>query len=116
MFWLFLICLNHHFLWWNITVEEKESTKEKTADKSKVKDDKELVDVTLDRAIDGYTIKVNYNGNVDSVRYLLVDTPETKKADSCVQPYGEDASKRSKELVNSGKLQLEFDKGDRRDK
>ncbi|MCY9186125.1 thermonuclease family protein [Bacillus halotolerans] len=96
--------------------EQKEATKEKTADKSKVKDDKQLVDVTLDRAIDGYTIKVNYNGNVDSVRYLLVDTPETKKPNSCVQPYGKDASKRNKELVNSGKLQLEFDKGDRRDK
>ncbi|MDQ4711878.1 endonuclease YokF, partial [Bacillus subtilis] len=96
--------------------EQKESTKEKTADKSKEKDKKELVDVTLDRAVDGDTIKVSYNGNVDTVRYLLVDTPETKKPHSCVQPYGEDASKRNKELVNSGKLQLEFDKGDRRDK
>ncbi|MBJ3804020.1 thermonuclease family protein [Bacillus subtilis] len=96
--------------------EQKESTKEKTADKSKEKDKKELVDVTLDRAVDGDTIKVSYNGNVDTVRYLLVDTPETKKPNSCFQPYGEDASKRNKELVNSGKLQLEFDKGDRRDK
>ncbi|MBF8228701.1 endonuclease YokF [Bacillus subtilis] len=96
--------------------EQKESTKEKTAGKSKEKDKKELVDVTLDRAVDGDTIKVTYNGNVDTVRYLLVDTPETKKPNSCVQPYGEDASKRNKELVNSGKLQLEFDKGDRRDK
>ncbi|AXF33473.1 endonuclease YokF [Bacillus subtilis] len=96
--------------------EQKEATKEKTADKSKEKDKKELVDVTLDRAVDGDTIKVSYNGNIDTVRYLLIDTPETKKPDSCVQPYGEDASKRNKELVNSGKLQLEFDKGDRRDK
>ncbi len=96
--------------------EQKEAAKETTADKSKEKDKKELVDVTLDRAVDGDTIKVTYNGNVDTVRYLLVDTPETKKPNSCVQPYGEDASKRNKELVNSGKLQLEFDKGDRRDK
>ncbi|MGX7835678.1 thermonuclease family protein, partial [Campylobacter fetus subsp. venerealis] len=29
---------------------------------------------------------------------------------------GEDASKRNKELVSNGKLQLEFDKGDLRDK
>ncbi|WP_350253485.1 thermonuclease family protein [Bacillus halotolerans] len=96
--------------------EKKESTKEKTADKSKEKDKKELVDVTLDRAVDGDTIKVKYNGNVDTVRYLLVDTPESKKPDSCVQPYGEDASKRNKELVSDGKLQMEFDKGDHRDK
>ncbi|MBU8716657.1 endonuclease YokF [Bacillus subtilis] len=95
-------------------VEKK--TEQKEATKSKEKDKKELVDVTLDRAVDGDTIKVSYNGNVDTVRYLLIDTPETKKPNSCVQPYGEDASKRNKELVNSGKLQLEFDKGDRRDK
>ncbi|MCY8083066.1 endonuclease YokF [Bacillus inaquosorum] len=96
--------------------EQKEAKKEKVADKSKAKDNKELVDVTLDRAVDGDTIKVKYNGNVDTVRYLLVDTPESKKPDSCVQPYGEDASKRNKELVSDGKLQLEFDKGDHRDK
>lgn len=66
--------------------------------------------------MDGDTIKVIYNGKKDTVRYLLVDTPETKKPNSCVQPYGEDASKRNKELVNSGESQLEFDKGDRRDK
>ncbi|MED4816387.1 thermonuclease family protein [Bacillus atrophaeus] len=96
--------------------EQKEATKEKTTDKSDVKDDKELVDVTLDRAVDGDTIKIKYNGNVDTVRYLLVDTPESKKPDSCVQPYGEDASKRNKELVSDGKLQMEFDKGDHRDK
>ncbi|MGG1243108.1 thermonuclease family protein [Bacillus cabrialesii] len=96
--------------------DQKKTTTEKPTGKSDSKDKKELVDVTLDRAVDGDTIKVTYNGNVDTVRYLLVDTPETKKPHSCVQPYGEDASKRNKELVNSGKLQLEFDKGDRRDK
>ncbi|KFI01573.1 thermonuclease family protein [Bacillus spizizenii] len=89
---------------------------EQKAGKSYSKDHNKLVDVSLDRAVDGDTIKISYNGNVDTVRYLLVDTPETKKPDSCVQPYGEDASKRNKELVSSGKLQLEFDKGDRRDK
>jgi len=96
--------------------DQKESTTQKSTGKSDSKDKKELVDVTLDRAVDGDTIKVSYNGNVDTVRYLLIDTPETKKPNSCVQPYGEDASKRNKELVNSGKLQLEFDKDDRRDK
>ncbi|MDU0153641.1 thermonuclease family protein [Bacillus cabrialesii] len=96
--------------------DQKEATTEKSTGKSDSKDKKEMVDVTLDRAVDGDTIKVSYNGNVDTVRYLLIDTPETKKPNSCVQPYGEDASKRNKELVNSGKLQLKFDKGDRRDK
>ncbi|NTU26641.1 endonuclease [Bacillus tequilensis] len=80
------------------------------------KNHKKLTDVRLDRAVDGDTIKVIYNGKKDTVRYLLVDTPETKKPNSCVQPYGKEASKRNKELVSSGELQLEFDKGDRRDK
>ncbi|KMN57414.1 endonuclease [Bacillus velezensis] len=90
---------------------KKDSSDKKASDKKK-----RLVDVTLNRTVDGNTIKVNYKGEVKMVRYLLVDTPKTKKPNSCVQPYGEDASARNKQLVNKGKLQLEFDKGDRTDK
>lgn len=90
---------------------KKDSSDKKTSDNKK-----KLVDVTLNRTVDGDTIKVNYKGEVKTVRYLLVDTPETKKPNSCVQPYGEDASARNKQLVNEGKLQLEFGKGDRTDK
>ncbi|MEM1497321.1 thermonuclease family protein [Bacillus velezensis] len=103
------------------TETEKQSNN-KSADESKkssakeTPDKKKLVDVTLNKTVDGDTIKVNYKGEVKTVRYLLIDTPETKKPNSCVQPYGEDASARNKQLVNSGKLQLEFDKGDRTDK
>ncbi|MCF7617577.1 thermonuclease family protein [Bacillus sonorensis] len=74
------------------------------------------VAVTLIRAVDGDTIKVKYKGKEKTVRYLLIDTPETKKPNSCVQPYGKDASSENKKLVSSGKLELEFDKGDRTDK
>ncbi len=38
------------------------------------------VPVTLVEAIDGDTIKVRLNGKTETVRYLLVDTPESKKA------------------------------------
>lgn len=77
---------------------------------------KKLETVSLVKSIDGDTIKVKYKGKEETVRYLLIDTPETKKPNSCVQPYGKDASERNKELVSSGKLELEFDKGDRTDK
>ncbi|MGG0158347.1 thermonuclease family protein [Bacillus velezensis] len=90
---------------------KKDSSDKKASDKKK-----RLVGVTLNRTVDGNTIKVNYKGEVKTVRYLLVDTPKTKKPNSCVQPYGEEASARNKQLVNKGKLQLEFDKGDRTDK
>ncbi|MCJ8223675.1 MULTISPECIES: thermonuclease family protein [Bacillus subtilis group] len=72
--------------------------------------------VDLVKSIDGDTIKVKYKGEVKTVRYLLIDTPETKKPNSCVQPYGESASEVNKELVSNGRLELEFDKGDRTDK
>ncbi|WP_077736360.1 thermonuclease family protein [Bacillus sonorensis] len=87
---------------------------EETADVTAENADR--VPVTLTKAVDGDTIKVKYKGKEETVRYLLVDTPETKKPNSCVQPYGKDASERNKELVSSGKLELEFDKGDRTDK
>ena len=97
--------------------DKNENASKKDASDNKASDNKKkLVDVTLNRTVDGDTIKVNYKGEVKTVRYLLVDTPETKKPNSCVQPYGEDASTRNKQLVNNGKLQLEFDKGDRTDK
>ncbi|MEH6439603.1 thermonuclease family protein [Bacillus sp. JHAA] len=92
------------------------ASKKDSSDKKASDNKKKLVDVTLNRTVDGDTIKVNYKGEVKTVRYLLVDTPETKKPNSCIQPYGEDASARNKQLVNKGKLQLEFDKGDRTDK
>ncbi|MCY8959986.1 thermonuclease family protein [Bacillus atrophaeus] len=100
----------------NDNKEESKNTSKKNSSDKKASDNKKLVDVTLNKTVDGDTIKVNYKDEVETVRYLLVDTPETKKPNSCVQPYGEDASERNKELVNSGKLQLEFDEGDRTDK
>lgn len=74
------------------------------------------ISVDLVETVDGDTIKVIYNGKVETVRYLLIDTPETKDPKSCVQPYGKNASDRNKQLVNSGKLEIEFDVGERMDK
>ncbi|WP_026678178.1 thermonuclease family protein [Fictibacillus gelatini] len=66
--------------------------------------------VTLIETVDGDTIKVNYKGKEETVRYLLVDTPESKKPGTCVQPFAKDAAERNRQLVNSGKLTLEFEK------
>jgi micrococcal nuclease len=73
------------------------------------------VPVTLVDPIDGDTIKVRMNGKVDTVRYLLVDTPESKKLGMCVQPYAKEAYSRNAELVKAGKLTLEFEKDETRD-
>ena len=69
------------------------------------------VPVTLVDTIDGDTIKVWVNGKLETVRYLLIDTPESKNPNMCVQPYAREASRRNSELVKSGKLTLEFEQG-----
>jgi len=83
----------------------------------KVQPSANTVPVTLTRTVDGDTIKVMYNGKEETVRYLLVDTPEEKKPGTCVQNYAVSAYNKNKQLVNSGKLSLEFEtNGDKRDK
>lgn len=69
------------------------------------------VPVTLVDTIDGDTIKVWVNGKLETVRYLLIDTPESKNPNMCVQSYAREASRRNSELVKSGKLTLEFEQG-----
>ena len=75
-----------------------------------------LIPVELVKVIDGDTIKINYEGNEQNVRYLLIDTPETNHPRLGKQPFGEEAKERNRELINSGKLEIEFDIGERIDK
>jgi micrococcal nuclease len=94
-----------------------EETKKVTQNKSNhSSNNKNLIPVTLIETVDGDTIKVNYKGKEETVRYLLVDTPESKKPGTCVQPYAKAAAERNRELVSSGNLSLEFDNGNERDK
>lgn len=74
-----------------------------------------MVPVTLVETIDGDTIKVQVNGRIETVRYLLVDTPESNNPKKCVQHYAKEAFLRNSELVKSGKLTLELEKGYIRD-
>lgn len=68
-------------------------------------------DVTFVKHIDGDTSKFNINGKEITVRYLLIDTPETVKPNTPVQPYGKEASDFTKKaLTNAHKITLDFDK------
>lgn len=73
------------------------------------------VPVTLIEPIDGDTIKVLVNGKEETIRYLLIDTPESKNPNMCVQSYAKEAFLRNSELVKSGKITLEFEQGNTRD-
>lgn len=75
-----------------------------------------LIPVELVKTIDGDTIKIKYEGKEQNVRYLLIDTPETNHAQLGKQPFGQQAKDRNTELMNSGKLEIEFDIGERVDK
>jgi micrococcal nuclease len=73
------------------------------------------VPATLVAIIDGDTIKVMVNGKIETVRYLLIDTPESKSPKTCVQQYAKEAFLRNSELVKSGKLTLEVEQNNTRD-
>ncbi|WP_299514950.1 thermonuclease family protein [uncultured Rummeliibacillus sp.] len=94
---------------------DKTTAKTVVSTSSKSKKSK-YVPVTLTETVDGDTIKVRYKGKEETVRYLLVDTPESKKTGTCVQPYAKSAYTKNKQLVNSGKLSLEFESSAKRDK
>ena len=67
------------------------------------------------RVIDGDTIEVLLDGKEETVRFLLIDTPETRHPQLGVQPYGQEASAFVHDLLQGETVELEFD-GSERDK
>ncbi|TWT07332.1 thermonuclease family protein [Planococcus sp. CPCC 101016] len=73
------------------------------------------IDVEVTQVIDGDTIKIMYEGKEVTVRYLLMDTPETNHPRLGEQPLGKEATEENKRLIESGDVSIEFDVGDRFD-
>lgn len=71
--------------------------------------------VEVTQVIDGDTIKIIYEGKEVTVRYLLMDTPETNHPRLGEQPLGKEATETNKRLIESGDVSIEFDVGDRFD-
>ena len=65
------------------------------------------------RVVDGDTIVVELNGQQETVRYIGIDTPETKHPTKGVEPYEPEASERNRELVEWQAVELERDVSDR---
>ncbi|QOR67059.1 thermonuclease family protein [Cytobacillus suaedae] len=75
------------------------------------------IEVELDRGIDGDTVSVFYNGQEESVRFLLIDTPETSHPRLGKQPFGQEAKEFTSQLIHQANtIELEFDIGANRDK
>jgi micrococcal nuclease len=66
---------------------------------------------TVVDVVDGDTIKVKLsNGDQETVRFLLIDTPETVHPSKPVQPCGPEASAFTKKMLPAGKtVELELD-------
>ncbi|CAI3251404.1 thermonuclease family protein [Enterococcus cecorum] len=76
----------------------------------------EKIPVKLVRVVDGDTIIVLQNNKELTVRFLNVDTPESVKKDTPVQPYALDAKKfTEQQLTAAQQIHLVFDKGPQKD-
>lgn len=85
---------------------------EETAEPSKTG----FIPVEFVKTLDGDTIRIMYEGEERKLRFLLIDTPELNHKQQGKQPFSEEAMKRNNELLKSGKLEIEFDIGEREDK
>ena len=64
---------------------------------------------TVVRVIDGDTIEVYLDGELHTVRYIGMDTPETVHPTKGEEPYGKEASTKNSELVLGKTVLLEKD-------
>jgi micrococcal nuclease len=79
-------------------------------------DQTNVILVPVLQVVDGDTIKVNLNGREETVRVLLVDTPETHHPRLGIQPYGPEASTMTHRLLDHKKVTLELAENHSRDK
>lgn len=72
----------------------------------------EKKEMTFDSCVDGDTIKAKIDGEVSTIRFLAVDTPETVHPKKKAEPYGKEASEYTCNRVKSAKkLEIEYDPG-----
>lgn len=68
---------------------------------------------TILSVTDGDTMKIKVNGKNETVRLLLVDTPETKHPSKPVQPFGPEASAFAKQTLEGKNVEIEMDISER---
>lgn len=66
------------------------------------------VTAKVNRVVDGDTIEVLIDDKKTTIRLLLVDTPETKKPKTPVQPWGQEASDFMKKTLTGKTVTLEM--------
>jgi micrococcal nuclease len=69
--------------------------------------------VPVTDVVDGDTIEVEVGGEIEDVRYIGVDTPESVAPDQPVECYGPEASELNARLVEGEEVRLTFDAEER---
>ncbi len=90
-----------------------ENKKEETKPTAPEVENKKIIPTKVKRVVDGDTMEVSINGKTETVRLLLVDTPETKHPDKPVQPFGPEASAFAKETLLGKNVKIEIDVSER---
>lgn len=73
--------------------------------------------VELVRCVDGDTARFMVNGVEETIRFLAIDTPETVKPGTPVQPYGKEARDYTCNiLTNASEIKLEYETKNQTDK
>ena len=79
--------------------------------------DSNKVTVAFSKCVDGDTAKVILNEKEVTVRFLAIDTPETKHPQKGEEPFGKEASNYTcNKLKNAEKIELEYDGKEKTDK
>jgi endonuclease YncB( thermonuclease family) len=65
------------------------------------------------RVVDGDSVKGSFGNQEETIRLLLVDTPETVHPDKPVQPFGPESSDFAREMLEGKDVQIEIDVSER---
>jgi micrococcal nuclease len=82
-------------------------------DKSEAAVENNRIPAKVLRVVDGDTMQVMFHGKEETIRLLLVDTPETKHPSKPVQPYGPQASDFAIKTLTGQNVDLEIDVSER---
>jgi len=78
--------------------------------------ERNLISAKVTRVVDGDTMKVTLHdkqSSEETIRLLLIDTPETVHPDKEVQPFGPESSAYAKGILTNREVQLEMDVSER---
>jgi micrococcal nuclease len=61
------------------------------------------------KVVDGDTIEINFDGTIETIRLIGINTPETVDPRKPVQCFGKEASNEAKTLLSAKRVRLEMD-------